>query len=141
MNGFQELYEVEDQGSVLEPAARLELRQMEALPVWNRLRDYMTSGMLDLHPKAKMRQAINYIHNQWSALTHYLSDPLVPIDNNETEQLMKQVAVGRNNLLFVGSLQSGYEMSDLMTVVSSAVRNDLHVAVYVEAVLDALLSG
>jgi len=41
----------------------------------------------------------------------------------------------------VGSLQSGYEMSDLMTVVSSAVRNDLHVAVYVEAVLDALLSG
>lgn len=141
MNCFQELYEIEDRGRLLEPAARLALRQDESLLVWNRMRDYMTTGMLDLLPKEKMRKAIGYIHNQWTALTHYLSDPLVPIDNNETEQLMKQVAVGRKNWLFVGSLQSGYQMSDLMTLVSSAIRNDLHVAAYVKSVLDSLLSG
>ncbi len=32
-------------------------------------------------------------------------------------------------------------MSDLLTVVSSALRNDLHVWSYVKGVLDALLSG
>jgi hypothetical protein len=29
-------------------------------------------------------------------LQFYLSDPRVPIDNNESEQLMKQIALGRN---------------------------------------------
>ena len=27
----------------------------------------------------------------------------MPIDNNETEQLMKQVAIGRKNWLFIGA--------------------------------------
>ncbi len=63
------------------------------------------------------------------------------IENNECEQLMKQVAVSRKNWLFIGSLKSGYEMADLMTIVSSAIRNELHVSQYVKSVLDALLAG
>jgi len=31
----------------------------------------------------------------------------MPIDNNEVEQLMKQVALGRKNWLFVGSVAAG----------------------------------
>ena len=61
--------------------------------------------------------------------------------NNETEQLMKQVALGRKNWLFVGSVAAGERAADLMTLVSSAVRNDLDVWAYVKKVLDRLLAG
>ena len=54
---------------------------------------------------------------------------------------MKQVAIGRKNWLFIGSLGAGARAADLMTLVSSALRNDLHVFSYVKAVLDALLAG
>ena len=54
---------------------------------------------------------------------------------------MKQVAIGRKNWLFIGSLSAGSRMSDLLTLVSSALRNDLHVWSYVKGVLDALLAG
>ncbi len=141
MRCFRKLYDIEDRGASMEAAARLELRQSEAVAVWNQIRDYAMTQTQDLLPKDKMKKALNYIHNQWDALTLYLSDPMVPIDNNETEQLMKQVAVGRKNWLFIGSLTSGYQMSDLMTIVSSAIRNDLHVSQYVKSVLDALLAG
>lgn len=141
MRWFGQLYAIEDRGRQLDAAARLELRQREAVPVWKSMDEYIRTQTLDLLPKDKMRQALNYLENQWSALTRYLNDPLLPIDNNETEQLMKQVALGRKNWMFVGSVASGYRMADLMTLVSSAIRNDLHVWHYIKGVLDALLSG
>jgi hypothetical protein len=65
----------------------------------------------------------------------------MPIDNNDTEQLMKQIALGRKNWLFVGSVAAGERAAGFFTLVSSAVRNDLDVWAYVKDVLDQLLAG
>jgi hypothetical protein len=97
--------------------------------------------MAQVLPKEAMGKAIGYLNNQWEGLTRHLSDGAVPIDNNLTEQLMRQIALGRKNWLFVGSVSAGYRAADLMTLVSSAVRNDLDVWSYVKGVLDALLTG
>jgi transposase len=96
------------------------------------------SGVL---PKEKFAEALGYLRNQWDALQVYLGDGRLPIDNNETEQLMKQVAIGRKNWLFVGSVVAGERMADLFTLVSSALRNDLDVWAYLKDVLDRLLAG
>ena len=54
---------------------------------------------------------------------------------------MRQVAIGRKNWLFIGSVDAGYRAADLLTLVSSAVRNDLDTWAYVKGVLGALLEG
>jgi hypothetical protein len=82
-----------------------------------------------------------YLRNHWNALRVDLDDALVPIDNNDVEQLMKQVAVGREHWLFIGSVAAGDQAAMRMTLTSSALRNDLHVGMYLQAVLDALLAG
>jgi hypothetical protein len=64
------------------------------------------------------------LHNQWDTLALYLTDLLVPVDNSETEQLMKQVAVQRRNWLPIGGVTSAYQMADLMTIISRAKRHD-----------------
>ena len=92
-------------------------------------------------PKDKFAEALGYLRNQWDALQVYLGDGRLPIDNNETEQLMKQVAIGRKNWLFVGSVAAGERAADFFTIVSSAVRNDLDVWAYVKELLDRLLAG
>jgi hypothetical protein len=43
--------------------------------------------------------------------------------------------------MFIGSVAAGYRAADLMSLVSSAHRNDLDVFVYVKEVLDRLLAG
>jgi hypothetical protein len=43
--------------------------------------------------------------------------------------------------LVIGSVVAGYRAADLMTLVSSAIRNDLDVAPYLKDVLDRLLAG
>jgi len=139
---YQELYDVEERAKFFSVGEREELRSSEARPVWERMRALLdgpaASGVL---PKEKFAEALGYLRHQWDALQVYLDDGRLPMDNNETEQLMKQVAIGRKNWLFVGSVAAGERMADLLTLVSSALRNDLEVWAYVKDVLDQLLAG
>ena len=54
---------------------------------------------------------------------------------------MKQEAIGRKTWLFIGSVPAGDRAADFLTLVSSAVRNDLDVWAYLKDVLDHLLAG
>ena len=139
---YQQLYDLEDRAREMAFADRQALREREGRPVWNRMRELLDSeSSADVLPKDKFAEALRYLRNQWDALQLYLSDGRLPIDNNEVEQLMKQVAIGRKNWLFVGSVAAGERAADLLTLVSSAVRNDLDVWAYVKCVLDCLLAG
>ena len=71
----------------------------------------------------------------------YTTDGRLPIDNNETEHLMKQIATGRKNWLHVGSVAAGCRAANLMTIISTAARNDLDVWSYLKDVLDQILAG
>ena len=139
---FRQLYEIEDQGRAMSPEDRRALRQSAAAPVWAELGAWLEGpaarGAL---PKSLLGKAVGYLRNQWEPLQTYLSDGRVPIDNNAVEQLMKQVALGRKNWMFVGSVDAGRRAADFLTLVSSAVRNDLDVWLYVKDVLDRLLAG
>jgi transposase len=139
---FQALYDIEDRAKTLSASERQQLRHVEARPLWARIRDYLASDAVsNVMPKEPFGQAITYLRNQFEHLLVYLDDGLLPIDNNETEQLMKQVALGRKNWMFIGSVAAGYRAADLMSLVSSAARNDLDVFLYVKDVLDRLLAG
>ena len=54
---------------------------------------------------------------------------------------MKQVATGRKNWLFIGTADAGERAANLMTLVSTAHRNDLDVWMYLKDALDQLLAG
>jgi transposase len=139
---YQELYDLEDRAREMTAADRQALREREGRPVWARMRALLDSeAAARVLPKDKFAEALGYLRNQWEALHVYLSDGRLPIDNNEVEQLMKHIAIGRKNWLFVGSVAAGERAADLLTLVSSAVRNDLDVWAYLKDVLDQLLSG
>ena len=142
---FQTLYDIEDRGKTMSPEQRLALRQSEAKPVWDALGVWLEEVQLRtsnvILPKSDFAKALQYIRNHFVELKRYLDDASIPIDNNETEQLMKQVAIGRKNWLFAGSVAGGERSAGFMTLVSSALRNDLDVWLYVKDVLDQLLAG
>ncbi|KCW23412.1 transposase IS66 family protein, partial [Acinetobacter baumannii 1032359] len=71
-------------------------------------------------PTAK---AINYSLKRWTALSRYLDDGNLPIDNNWIENQMRPWALGRKNWLFAGSLRSGQRAANIMTLIQSAKLN------------------
>ena len=139
---FQQLYDIEDQAKSLTPEDRRELRQSAAIPVWAELEEWLDSkAATRALPKSQLGKALGYLRNHWNPLQTYLTDGRMPIDNNAVEQLMKQVALGRKNWLFIGSVAAGGRAADFLSLVSSALRNDLDVWAYIKDVLDRLLAG
>ena len=139
---IRQLYDIEDRARSLCAADRLALRQREAVPLLNRIRTLLDSvEYLTVLPKSVFAEALGYLRNHWTALLVYTTDGLIPIDNNDVEQLMKQVALGRKNWLFIGSVDAGNRAATLLTLISSAVRHDLDVGAYLKDVLDQLLAG
>lgn len=141
---IQLLYDVETRAKECTPERRADLRQQDSQRILQQLRAYLDGPEMALPvvlPKSKLAQAANYVKNNWAALSLFVSDGRIPFDNNETEQLMKQVATGRKNWLHIGSVAAGERSANLMTIVSTAVRNDLDVSVYLKDVLDKILAG
>ena len=139
---IRQLYDIEDRARELSVADRLALRQRESIPLLNRIRALLDSAECSrVLPKSVFAEALGYMRNHWPALLLYTTDGLIPIDNNDVEQLMKQVATGRKNWLFKGSVEAGNRAATLLTLVSSAVRHDLDVGAYLKDTLDQLLAG
>ena len=68
---------------------------------------------------------MDYSLKRWAALTRYLDDGGLPIDNNRVENLIRPWALGRSNWLFAGSLRSGQCAANIMSLIQSAKLNGL----------------
>ena len=136
---YRQLYDVEERGKTLDAAGRRELRQRDAVPIWDRMRRWLDSDVTKrVLPKSAMGKAIGYLRNQWSALRVYLSDGRIPIDNDQSEQIIRPLTVGRNNWLFLGHPGAAAGRLQMFSVVSSAHRHHLVIDDYLEDVLRRL---
>jgi transposase len=139
---IQKLYDIETRAMNYSHQEREQLRQLESTKVLDCILKYIDSPVVTgALPKSDFAEAIRYLRNHWVALTEYVKDGRIPIDNNRVEQLMKQVAMGRKAWLFVGNVEAGERSAMMMSLVSSAKRHDLDVWIYIKDVLDQLLAG
>ncbi len=83
-------------------------------------------------------KAIDYSLSNWRALTHYLDDGHVPIDNNAVENAIRPLAVGRKNWLFVGSQQAGERAAVMLSLIESAKLNGHDPWAYLKDVFERL---
>jgi len=136
---YQQLYDIEERGKTLDVTAKRELRQREAVPIWSRMRHWLDSDAAKRAlPRSAIGEALGYLRNQWSALQVYLSDARIPIDNDQSEQTIRPLTVGRSNWLFLGHPHAAAGRLQMYSVVSSAHRHHLVIDDYLEDVLRKL---
>jgi hypothetical protein len=80
-------------------------------------------------------KALDYSLKRWAALSRYLDDGAVPIDNNWAENQIRPWALGRKNWLFAGSLRSGKRAAAIMSLIQSARMNGHDPYAYLKDVL------
>ena len=87
---IQALYDIETRAKDYSPEQREQLRGRESSAILGSIQRWLDSPVVaDVLPKSDFAEAMRYIRNHWSALSEYVEDGRVPIDNNEVEQLMK----------------------------------------------------
>lgn len=70
-------------------------------------------------------KALDYRLKRWIALTRYLDNGAVPLDNNLCENQIRPWAPGGSNWLFAGSLRSGKRAAAIMSLIQSARLNGM----------------
>jgi transposase len=145
---IRQLYEVEAEAKQLiaegalpggdADAVRQRLRQERALPVVTALCQWLCEEETKVLPKSPMGQAIAYALRHWRALTRYLDDGFLDIDNNLAELTLRHIAIGRKNWLFAGSQAGARTAAVLFSVTSTCHRHRVDAFAYLHDLLQRL---
>lgn len=120
---------------ILGTPEHLALRKRKSARVLDRFKAWMTPLVALFEPKSPMADALRYIHNQWSRLTAFLNDPLIPIHNNASEAALRIVALARKNSLFFGNANAGRRLMVLYSLIATCERHDVNPEAYLTDVL------
>jgi transposase len=118
------LYAVEERAKVLVLSAeqRLKLRRRVSVALLNKLHHYLLELQAVVLPKSPSGVAVRYALNQWEALTRFLEDGELEIDNGATERANRDIALGRGNWTFFGSDGGGKTAAVLRSFIASCKR-------------------
>lgn len=135
---IRQLYEIEREAAALSSEARQRIRQSRSKPILDGLHQWMQAQRTKVPNGVETAKALDYSLKRWAALTRYLDDGSVPIDNNQVENLIRPWALGRKNWLFAGSLRSGRRAAAIMSLIQSAKLNGHEPYAYLKDVLTRL---
>jgi len=92
-------------------------RQEHIAPIVEEFRIWLDEHTGDLLPSNPVRKAMQYYDNHWDALTRFLHDPAVPLDNNRSERALRSVNLIRNNSLYAGGEDGAVRLCTLLTLI------------------------
>lgn len=130
-----ELYAIEAQIRGRPPDERERVRQAQSRPLIDSLEIWLRQRLLTLSTQSDTTKAINYMLNQWPALTYYCKDGRVEIDNNIAENALRGCCLGRKNFLFMGADSGGERAAAMYSLIGTCRLNDIDPEAYLRYVL------
>lgn len=129
------LYAVEAEVRSQPPDVRCRTRQGKSRLLVDDLRAVLDAALCRLSPKSDMAQTIAYGTKRWPALSRFLDDGRLEIDNNIAERALRGVVVGRRNWLFAGSRAGGERAAAICTVIQTCKANGVDPQAYIADVI------
>jgi transposase len=122
----------------LDLATRDPVRQQQARPLLETIRQEIDAAREDALPASKLGGAITYTLGLWERLKRFLDYPELELSTNLAENSMRGVALGRKNWIHIGSPQAGPKVAAILSVVETCRRLEIPVRKYLGAVLPGL---
>ncbi len=135
---IRKLYEIEAEIKDDPPERKAQSRQERAGPLLESFHAWLTDVQMQVAPKSAIAKAISYALKRWQALTLYLQEGRLSIDNNPVERALRGVAIGRKNYLFAGNDAGGERAAAFYTVIETCKLNNVEPFAYLCDVLDKL---
>jgi transposase len=117
------------------PDGRQRCREEKSLPLLAGLKAWLEIALPKLSGKSDLAKAMRYTVSRWEALTRYIHDGRIEIDNNTAERSIRGIALGRKNYLFAGSDTGGERAAAIYSLIETAKLNGLDPEAYLRDVL------
>ncbi|MFO8175336.1 MAG: IS66 family transposase [Longimicrobiales bacterium] len=137
------LYRIEHLADLKELSApeRARLRGQRSRRALDTLHGWLVSTLAKEPPASALAKACSYTINQWAALTRFLEDGRLGLDNNLVERQLRDIALGRKNFLFAGSHAGGHRAAILYSLLRTAAQHGVPPLPYLTDVLQRLANG
>lgn len=137
---IQELYKIERlaRETGYSDEQRKWLRRKRSKPILKKIHRWLTTNQPRAAPKSTLGKAIGYALNNWRALTNFLGDGRLEIDNNRCERTIKPIVIGRKNFLFMGGPKGGWAAGIIFSLIQSCQENDVDPSHYLTDVLQRI---
>jgi transposase len=132
------LYDIEQEICGQPPEVRKAQREARAGPLLEDLHGWLEGLLTRVSAKSDLRQAVGYSLTRWKALTRYVGNGRLEIDNNAAERALRGVSLGRKNYLFMGSDAGGERAAAFYSLVESAKLNGLDPEHYLREVFERI---
>ena len=90
----------------LEGEEKAQFRKDNAEPLWEDFKLWAANTILDVPKDSNIFQALNYMLRNYTELTNYIDIPDMPLDNNDTERLIRDMVMGKKAYLFCRDLDA-----------------------------------
>ncbi len=117
-----------------------ELRLAESLLVINELGKWIFEEIKATLPKSQIGKAMAYAYARWDALSAYLYDGSLQIDNNMVENAIRPVALGRKNYLFAGSHEAAQRAAMIYSFFAICKKHDVNPFNWLKYTLENIMS-
>ena len=94
---ISQLYDIEREIKTLKPEERLKNRQARSKPLADKFHAWLLLQRRQVTDGTATAKALDYSLKRWTALTQFLDNGQLPIDNNWNENQIRPIAIGRNN--------------------------------------------
>ena len=135
---IRNLYRIEKKIRELPAEEKKRIRQEEAVPVLDKMKEWLDGQEGKHPPKGLAKKAITYALNEWEFLIRYVEDGNLNIDNDFIERAIRPFAIGRKNWLF-SDTTSGADASSLWySLIETAKANGKEPFDYILKVLQGI---
>ncbi|KQZ21676.1 hypothetical protein ASD47_25060 [Caulobacter sp. Root1472] len=93
--------------------------------------------------RGALAEAIRYALGRWEALSLFLTDGRIDLDNNPVERAIRPIALGRKNHLFAGSDGGGdgSRWAVVGSLIETAKMNGVEPFAYLRDILECMVDG
>ncbi len=139
---IQKLYAVERiaREGQLDTAQIKELRLKESLPIINEMGKWIFQEIKSTLPKSQVGKAMAYAYARWDALSAYLYDGSLRIDNNLVENAIRPIALGRKNYLFAGSHEAAQRAAMIYSFCAICKKHEVNTFQWLRYTLENIMS-
>jgi len=136
-----ELYAIERSIQGRTADARRHVRNTSARPLIEMMKPWLERELGRVPPAGSLAEAIRYALARWPALTRFLDDGRIELDNNTVERAIRPIALGRKNHLFAGSDGGAARWAVVASLLATAKLNDVEPFAYLKDVLERMSNG
>ena len=135
---ISKLYHLDNKGKDMSNEERMNYRQEVIKPMIDEFFEWVKEIYPKVPTNSETGKGLQYAINQEKYLRLFLSNPIIPLDNNAAERSIRPFCLGKKNWVMIDTIRGAEASSVIYSIVETAKANDLKIYDYLNYLLEEL---